>query len=47
MENCMTFSHEHSGMEVGDEYWQIGSMARRQKYYDTLRLKAIKNATAT
>jgi hypothetical protein len=33
MENCLTFSHEYLGLEVGEEYWTHGSMARRAYYH--------------
>lgn len=39
MENCMTFSHEFAGHDVGEEYWEVGSRARKKEYYEVLRLK--------
>ena len=39
MENCLTFSHEFLDRNVGDSYWELGSLARKSEYRHVFRLK--------
>jgi hypothetical protein len=48
MENCLTFGHEYRLIDLGESYWDNGSLARKwnfEKLYNNTKAKQGKHFT--